>query len=49
MKKTNITSFSDHLDKQYGNAETKSRQEYEEGFETFMLGAMLQESRKEKG
>ena len=51
MKKTenNLTSFADHLDKQYGKRGTEMREEYEEGFEAFKLGVMLQELRKEQG
>ena len=51
MKKTNknLTSFADHLDKQYGKRGTKKRETYEEGFEAFKLGAMLQELRKDQG
>ena len=51
MKKINknLTSFSDHLDKQYGKRGTKIREKYEEGFETFKLGVMIQELRKEQG
>jgi len=51
MKKTknNLTSFTDHLDKQYGKRGTATREVYENEFETFKLGVMLQELRKEKG
>ncbi len=51
MKKTpkNLTSFVDHLDKQYGKRGTASREQYEEGFETFKLGVMIQELRKAQG
>ena len=52
MKKkagNNLTSFSDHLDQQYGKLGTKKREEFEEGFEAFKLGAMLQELRKDQG
>lgn len=51
MKKTNknLTSFADHFDKQYGKPGTPTREKYEEGFEAFKLGAMLQDLRKEKG
>jgi len=45
----NLTSFADHLDLQYGKRGTIAREKYEEGFESFKLGAMLQELRKEKG
>lgn len=51
MKKTNknLTSFSEHLDKQYGKKGTAERDLYEEEFEAFKLGVMLQELRKERG
>ena len=51
MKKVNkkLTSFSDHLDNQYGKPGTETRENFEEGFESFKLGVMLQELRKEKG
>ena len=51
MKKINknLTSFTDHLDAEYGKPGTQSREEYEQGFETFKLGVMLQELRKERG
>jgi len=51
MKKTNknLTSFADHLDQQYGKRGMKEREVYEEEFESFKLGVMLQELRNEKG
>jgi len=51
MKKVNknLTSFTDHLDKQYGKRGTAKREKYEEGFEAFKLGVMIQELRKEQG
>ena len=51
MKKTNknLTSFADHIDKQYGKRGIKKREKYEAGFEAFKLGAMLQEMRQEQG
>ena len=52
MKKNsndNLTSLSNHLDLQYGKKRTKTRDQYEEGFESFKLGVMLQELRKESG
>jgi DNA-binding XRE family transcriptional regulator len=52
MKKNsndNLTSFSNQLDLQYGKKGTKTRDQYEEGFESFKLGVMLQELRKESG
>jgi len=51
MKKqaNHLTSFADHLTAQYGASGTPTREEYEEGFEAFKLGVMLQELRKERG
>lgn len=51
MKSDNkkITSFSEHLDAQYGKTGTETREKYEEEYETFELGVMLQEMRKERG
>jgi HTH-type transcriptional regulator / antitoxin HipB len=52
MKKTinkNLTSFEDHLDQQYGKRGTPNREKFEEGFEAFKLGVMIQELRKENG
>jgi HTH-type transcriptional regulator / antitoxin HipB len=47
--KTKIVDFDDHILKQYGERGTKKREAYEEGFEAFKLGIMLQEMRKDKG
>jgi HTH-type transcriptional regulator / antitoxin HipB len=52
MKKkvnSNLTSFEDHLDQQYGKRGTSNREKFEEGFEAFKLGVMIQELRKENG
>jgi HTH-type transcriptional regulator/antitoxin HipB len=51
MKKAakNLTSFAEHLDKQYGRRGAAKREKYEEEFEAFKLGVMLQELRKEQG
>jgi DNA-binding XRE family transcriptional regulator len=48
-KKPALKSFSDHLDELYGPLGTKTRDEFEQGFEAFKLGVMLQELRKGKG
>lgn len=45
----NLTSFSDHLNQQYGKRGTEEREKFEEEFESFKLGVMLQELRKEQG
>jgi DNA-binding XRE family transcriptional regulator len=51
MKKTknkNLTSFSDHLDQQYGKRGTEKREAYEQEFETFKLGVVIQEMREKQ-
>ena len=45
----NLTTFESHLDEYYGERGTPSREEYEEGFEAFKLGAILWELRIEQG
>ena len=47
--KNKLTSFADDLDKEYGKRGTAKREAYEQEFEIFKLGVMLQELRKEKG
>ena len=50
MKKNNkLKSFDEHLEEEYGKKGTKSRDDYEAGFEVFKLGAMLQELRTKEG
>ncbi len=51
MKKTknkNLTSFVDHLDKQYGKHGTAKREAYEQCFEAFKLGVLIQEMREKQ-
>ena len=48
IKKNKIVKFEDHLDKEYGKRGTAKREKYEQGFESFKLGAMLQELRDAK-
>ena len=51
MKKTNnknLTSFTDHIDKQYGKRGTAKREVYEQGFEAFKLGVLIQEMREKQ-
>jgi HTH-type transcriptional regulator/antitoxin HipB len=48
-KNKHLKSFSEHLDEQYGKAGTNKREQYEQEFEAFKLGVLLQELRKEKG
>lgn len=49
MKNKNITTFKSHLDSQYGEKGTETREKYEEEYEAFKLGVLLQEARKEMG
>ncbi|HNP18435.1 MAG TPA: helix-turn-helix transcriptional regulator [Fulvivirga sp.] len=49
MSKTKIVDFDDHLNQEYGERGTESRDAFEEGFEAFRLGVMLQELRKNQG
>jgi DNA-binding XRE family transcriptional regulator len=42
----NLTSWDDHLDQKYGEPGTQSRERYEEEFEAFKLGVLIQEARK---
>ena len=41
----NITSWNDHIDKKYGKKGTKTRNEFDEGFEAFKIGVLIQEAR----
>ena len=47
-KGKNLTSWDDHLDKKYGKSGTKIREKYEEEFETFKIGVLIQEARKKQ-
>lgn len=42
----NITSFDSHLDDNYGKAGAEERVKFEEEFETFKIGVLIQEARK---
>jgi DNA-binding XRE family transcriptional regulator len=46
--KNNIITFEDHLDREYGKIGKPSRDKYEQGFEAFKLGVILQEMRKKQ-
>lgn len=48
IKNKNLTSWEDHLDKRYGVKGTPSRDKFEQEFESFKLGVLLQEARKKK-
>lgn len=49
MHTPKLSSFTDHLDAQYGKRGAAARERYEEEFEAFKLGVMIQELRKEQG
>ncbi len=49
MSKTKIIDFDDHLNSEYGERGSELREAFEEGFEAFRLGVMLQELRKNQG
>lgn len=42
----NITSFDSHFDENYGKEGTESREKFQEEFETFKIGVLIQEARK---
>ena len=46
--KNNITTFEDFLDEKYGKKGTASRDKFEQGFEVFKLGAVIEDIRKNK-
>lgn len=43
-----LTSFDDHLNKEYGEPGTETRTIFEEAFETFKIGVISQEARKKQ-
>lgn len=45
-KKNKIVTFQEHLDGEYGKRGSKRREKYEQGYETFKLGVMLQDLRE---
>ena len=45
-QENNLTSWDDHLDKKYGKEGTTSRDKYEEEFEAYKIGILIQEARK---
>jgi len=48
-KNKTLTSLDEHLDSQYGKIGTQKRELYEQEYEAFKFGVMLQEIRKELG
>jgi HTH-type transcriptional regulator / antitoxin HipB len=46
--KNKIITFNEHLDREYGKIGVPTRDKYEQEFEAFKLGVMLQEMRKKQ-
>ena len=44
----NLTSFADLLDNEYGKRGAKKREHYEQEFEAFKLGVLIQEMREKQ-
>ena len=49
MKKKNLTSLRDFIDKEVGKKGTKKRDKFESEYEAFRLGVLIQQARQEKG
>ena len=47
-QENSLVSWDDHLDKKYGKAGTPARDKYEEEFENFKIGVLIQEARKQQ-
>jgi len=48
QKNKNLTPWDDHLDQKYGQIGTQTREKYEQEFESFKLGVLIQEARKKR-
>jgi HTH-type transcriptional regulator / antitoxin HipB len=48
QKNKNLTSWEDHLNQKYGEIGTQTREKYEQEFESFKLGVLIQEARKQR-
>lgn len=47
-EKTKLVSWDDHINEKYGKPGTPSREKYEEGFEAYKIGVLIQEAPKRK-
>ncbi|MCK9403436.1 MAG: helix-turn-helix transcriptional regulator [Chitinophagaceae bacterium] len=47
-KKNNLVDLEEFIDKDYGKRGTKRRDKFEEGYEAFKLGVMMQEMRLQR-
>jgi HTH-type transcriptional regulator / antitoxin HipB len=48
MKKKNVTSLSEFIDKKVGKKGTKKRDKFETEYDAFKLGVLIQQERQEK-
>ena len=48
MKTKNTTNWDEHLDEKYGKRGSEAREDFQEGFESFKIGVLIQEARKER-
>ena len=48
QKNKNLTSWDDHFNQKYGETGTQTREKYEQEFESFKLGVLIQEARKQR-
>ena len=48
-RKNNLKSLDQFVDEQYGRKGSPERERFEEGYEAFKLGFLLQQARLEKG
>ena len=49
MKENNLTSLDQYIEQQYGKRGTLKREKFENGYENFKIGFMLQQARLGKG
>jgi DNA-binding XRE family transcriptional regulator len=49
MKKKNLTSLNEFIDKEVGVKGTKKRDKFENEYEAFKLGVLIQQARQKKG
>lgn len=47
-KKNKLVDLEEFIDREYGKPQTKRRDKFEQGYEAFKLGVMLQEMRLQK-
>ena len=48
IKKSKLLNWDDHLNHKYGQAGTPERDKYEQEFEAFKIGVLIQEARKQR-